>query len=46
VDDTTNAIGPNDGTPTFPKISCNNGPNGDMFMDKMDYVHDVKEIDM
>ena len=40
VDDTPNAIGPNDGTPTFPHISCNNGPNGDMFMNYMDYVYD------
>jgi Pregnancy-associated plasma protein-A len=30
----------NYGTPTFPHISCNNGPNGDMFMDYMDYVDD------
>ena len=24
----------------MPHISCNNGPNGDMFMDYMDYVDD------
>lgn len=27
-------------TPTFPSISCNNGPHGDMFMNYMDYVDD------
>lgn len=26
--------------PTFPSISCSNGPNGDMFMNYMDYVND------
>jgi len=30
----------NFGTPTFPHVSCNNGPNGDMFMNYMDYVDD------
>ncbi len=40
VDDTPNAIGPNYGKPAFPHISCNNGPNGDMFMNYMDYVDD------
>lgn len=29
------------GCPTFPQISCNNGPNGDMFMNYMDYVDDA-----
>ncbi|PVH79336.1 hypothetical protein DL98DRAFT_655459 [Cadophora sp. DSE1049] len=28
------------GTPAFPQVSCGNGPNGDMFMDYMDYVDD------
>ena len=28
------------GCPTFPHISCNNGPDGDMFMDYMDYTDD------
>jgi hypothetical protein len=28
------------GKPTFPHITCNNGPNGDMFMNFMDYVDD------
>jgi hypothetical protein len=26
--------------PTFPSISCSNGPDGDMFMNYMDYVDD------
>ena len=26
---------------TFPSISCMNGPNGDMFMNYMDYVDDA-----
>jgi Pregnancy-associated plasma protein-A len=38
--DTPTQLGPNFGTPTFPSISCNNGPNGDMFMNYMDYVDD------
>jgi len=41
VADTPNAGGPNYGTPAFPHISCNNGPNGDMFMNYMDYVDDA-----
>ncbi|WP_420151774.1 zinc metalloprotease [Spirosoma sp.] len=40
VKDTPNAVGPNYGKPTFPHISCTNGPNGDMFMNYMDYVDD------
>lgn len=40
VDDTPNQAGQNFGTPTFPHVSCNNGPNGDMFMNYMDYVDD------
>ena len=40
VDDTPNQGGGNTGKPTFPTISCNNGPNGDMFMNYMDYVDD------
>ncbi len=40
VDDTPNQGGSNGGTPTFPTISCGNGPNGDMFMNYMDYVDD------
>ena len=41
VADTPNAGMPNYGRPKFPKISCHNGPNGDMFMNYMDYVDDV-----
>ena len=40
VADTPNQGGPNVGTPPFPTISCSNGPNGDMFMNYMDYVDD------
>ena len=40
VSDTPNAAGPNYGEPGFPQVSCNNGPNGDMFMNFMDYVDD------
>src|SRR5215212_3810771 len=40
VADTPNAAGPNFGAPTFPHVSCSNGPNGDMFMNYMDYVDD------
>jgi Pregnancy-associated plasma protein-A len=40
VADTPNAAGPNYGTPKFPSVSCGNGPNGDMFMNYMDYVDD------
>ena len=41
VADTPNCAGPNTGRPAFPKISCNNGPNGDMFMNFMDYTDDA-----
>jgi Pregnancy-associated plasma protein-A len=41
VSDTPNAAGPNFGIPSFPHVSCHNGPNGDMFMNYMDYVHDA-----
>lgn len=40
VDDTPNAQHPNYNKPTFPHLSCSNGPNGDMFMNYMDYVDD------
>ncbi len=30
----------NYGCPTFPNVTCGNGPNGDMFMNYMDYVDD------
>jgi hypothetical protein len=41
VSDTPNAAGPNFGTPTWPVVTCNNGPNGDMFMNYMDYTDDA-----
>jgi hypothetical protein len=44
VDDTPPAQAPNYGTPTFPHVSCSNGPNGDMFMNYMDYVDDAVMI--
>ncbi|MDF5757232.1 zinc metalloprotease [Spongiactinospora sp. TRM90649] len=41
VDDTPNQAGFNRGMPTFPSVSCDNGPNGDMFMNFMDYTDDA-----
>jgi Pregnancy-associated plasma protein-A len=41
VADTPNCAGPNFEKPAFPKVSCNNGPSGDMFMNYMDYVDDA-----
>lgn len=41
VADTPNCRGPNTGKPTFPKVSCGNGPHGDMYMNFMDYVDDA-----
>ncbi len=41
VDDTPNAGGPNYGCPTSPKVTCSNGPNGDLFMNYMDYSDDA-----
>lgn len=41
VFDTPNQAGYNSTCQTFPKISCNNGPNGDMFMNFMDYTPDA-----
>jgi Pregnancy-associated plasma protein-A len=41
VDDTPNQAGSNGSEvriSNFPHITCNNGPNGDMFMNYMDYV--------
>ncbi len=40
VGDTPNQAGPNYGTPNFPHVTCSNGPNGDLFMNYMDYVDD------
>jgi hypothetical protein len=44
VADTPNQHSPNYGTPTFPTVSCNNGPSGDMFMNYMDYVDDAAMV--
>ncbi len=41
VDDTPDQADLNFGCPAFPHISCNNGPNGDMFMNYMDYADDA-----
>ena len=41
VADTPNCAGPNFGTPAWPVVTCNNGPNGDMFMNYMDYTDDA-----
>lgn len=41
VHDTPDQELPNYHSPTFPHISCGNGPNGDMFMNYMDYVDDA-----
>jgi hypothetical protein len=40
VADTPPARQSNNGKPKFPQVTCNNGPNGDMFMNYMDYVDD------
>jgi Pregnancy-associated plasma protein-A len=40
VEDTPNQAGSNKGKPTFPHITCNNDPHGDMFMNYMDYTDD------
>ena len=38
--DTPNQNAGNFNVPTFPRISCGNGPNGDMFMNFMDFTDD------
>lgn len=43
-DDTPNQAGPNRETPTFPHISCNNGPHGDLFYNHMDYTGHANRI--
>ncbi len=40
VADTPNCAGPNFGTPSWPVVTCNNGPNGGMFVNYMDYTDD------
>jgi hypothetical protein len=41
VNDTPTQQTSNYGCPAFPKVSCSNGPNGDMFMNYMDYTDDA-----
>jgi hypothetical protein len=41
VSDTPNQADQNYGCPAFPQVSCSNGPNGDMFMNYMDYTDDA-----
>ena len=41
VNDTPNQADENYGCPAFPTVSCSNGPNGDMFMNYMDYTDDA-----
>jgi len=41
VTDTPTQQTSNYGCPTFPKVSCNNGPNGDLHMNYMDYTDDA-----
>lgn len=40
VADTPNCADHNFGKPTFPHVTCSNGPNGDLFMNYMDYTDD------
>ncbi len=40
VGDTPAQFDKNYGTPSFPHLSCHNGPHGDLFMNYMDYVDD------
>jgi hypothetical protein len=44
VSDTPAAQLPNYGSPTFPHVTCTNGPNGDMFVNYMDYVDDAAMV--
>lgn len=41
VNDTPNQADQHYGCPNFPQVSCSNGPNGDMFMNYMDYTDDA-----
>lgn len=41
VADTPNQADETYGCPAFPQVSCSNGPNGDMFMNYMDYTDDA-----
>jgi hypothetical protein len=44
VDDTPNQAGPNFGKPEFPHVTCGNAPDGDLFMNFMDYVDDAAMV--
>lgn len=41
VNDTPTQQTSNYGCPTFPRVTCSNGANGDMFMNYMDYTDDA-----
>lgn len=41
VSDTPTQQAANFGCPSFPHVTCSNGPNGDMFMNYMDYTDDA-----
>jgi len=41
VSDTPTQQTANNGCPSFPHVTCSNGPNGDMFMNYMDYSYDA-----
>lgn len=41
VSDTPTSQTSNFGCPSFPHVTCSNGPNGDMFMNYMDYTNDA-----
>ena len=41
VSDTPTQQTSNFGCPAFPHVTCSNGPNGDMFMNYMDYTDDA-----
>ncbi|RYY12926.1 MAG: zinc metalloprotease, partial [Cytophagaceae bacterium] len=41
VDDTPAQYEENYNCPSFPHVTCSNGPGGDMFMNYMDYVNDA-----
>lgn|GEM_PF-851144 len=44
VSDTPNQADANVFNPTFPHVTCNNGPDGDMFVSHMDYVDDDSRL--
>jgi hypothetical protein len=44
VYDTPQQAAPSKGKPTGPQVSCNNGPNGDMYMNFMDYTDDAAMV--